>query len=166
MSNGTSWNRITRGPSAPPSKERPMATSVTAPRTESRPGLHVLAILAAATAAAVAVNAAISATAVATGAPAGYGPLTFPAYTLFTVLGIAAGWLGWSVVHRRARAPRRVLTVLVPVVALVSLVPDVMLLLLRFIPDTTVPAVVALMLMHVVVIAVAVPAYALASRTH
>jgi hypothetical protein len=141
-----------------------MATSVTARRAESRPALHIVAILVVAVLVAVAVNAAVAAVAVAAGASADYGPLTFPAYTLFTVLGIAAGWVGWSLVHRHARSPRRALTVLVPVVALVSLVPDVLLLAFRFIPDTTTPAVVALMLMHIVVIAVAVPAYVLASR--
>jgi hypothetical protein len=141
-----------------------MATSITEHRAESRPGLHIVVILVVAVLVAVAVNAVVAAVAVAAGASADYGPLTFPAYTLFTVLGIVAGWVGWSLVRRHARSPRRALTVLVPVVALVSLVPNVLLLAFRFIPDTTVPAVVALMLMHIVVIAVAVPAYVLASR--
>jgi hypothetical protein len=140
------------------------SATATAADAESRPALHVFAILAAAVLVAVAVNAAIAAAAVAAGASADYGPLTFPAYTLFTVLGIAAGWIGWNLVSRHARSPRRTLSVLLPVVALVSLVPDVLLLVFRFIPDTTVPAVVALMLMHIVVISVAVPAYVLASR--
>jgi hypothetical protein len=141
-----------------------MATSVTEHRADSRPALHIVVILVVAVLVAVAVNAAVAAVAVAAGASADYGPLTFPAYTLFTVLGIVAGWVGWSLVRRYARSPRRALTALVPVVALVSLVPNVLLLAFRFIPDTTVPAVVALMLMHIVVIAVAVPAYVLASR--
>jgi hypothetical protein len=142
-----------------------MASSVTAPRAGSRPALHVVAILLVAVLVAVAVNAAVAAAAVAVGASADYGPLTFPAYTLFTVIGIAAGWVGWSLIRRHARSPRRALTILVPVIALVSLVPDVLLLVFRFIPDTTVPAVVALMLMHVVVIVVAIPTYVIASRT-
>lgn len=121
-------------------------------------------VLVAGTAVAIAVNAIVAALAIAAGAPASYGPLTFPAFTLFTVLGMVAGWAGWRIVQRRARDPRRVLSILVPVVAVLSFVPDVLLLALRFIPGTTVPAVIALMAMHVVVVAVAVPSYVLASR--
>jgi hypothetical protein len=141
-----------------------MTTSATTRSAASRPRLRVLAILAVAAVLAVAVNAAIAAIAVSLGAPADYGPLTFPAYTLFTLLGVGVGWAGWALVRRRARDPRRALTVLVPVVTLVSLVPDVLLLVLRFIPGTTTSAVIGLMVMHLVVVAIAVPAFAIASR--
>lgn len=113
---------------------------------------------------AVSLNAVIDAVATAAGAPSDYGPLALPAYALFTVVGIAVGWLGWVLVQRRAREPRRVLTVLVPVVVLVTFVPDILLLVFRFIPGTTASAVIALMLMHLVVAGLAVPAYALATR--
>jgi hypothetical protein len=53
----------------------------------------------------------------------------------------------------------------VPIVTVASFVPDVLLLALRFIPGTTVSAVIALMVMHLVVVAVAVPAYMWASRS-
>jgi hypothetical protein len=139
---------------------RPRST----PRTAPRSALRTVALLAAGTVAAVAVNAVVAAIAVAAGAPADYGPLTFPAYTLFTVIGVVIGWVGWSIVRRRARDPRRVLTVLVPVVTLLSLVPDVLLLVFRFIPGTTPAAAIGLMAMHLVVVAIAVPTYALASR--
>lgn len=129
-------------------------------RTVARPAI----VLVAATALAVALNAIVAAIAVAAGAPASYGPLTFPAYTLMTVVGMVAGWIGWSVVTRRARDPRRVLGWLVPLVAVLSFVPDVLLLALGFIPGTTTTAVVALMAMHIVVLAVAVPAFATATR--
>jgi hypothetical protein len=43
-------------------------------------------------------------------------------------------------------------------------VPDILLLALGFIPGTVPVAVYALMLMHVVVVAVAVPAYVIAAR--
>ncbi|GAA2243687.1 DUF6069 family protein [Herbiconiux moechotypicola] len=141
-----------------------MTSSVLTETTASRSRLRTVLILAAAVVAAVAVNTLISAVAAASGAPSDYGPLTFPAFTLFTVIGVVVGWVGWSLVQRRARHPRRVLTVLVPVVVVLSLVPNVLLLAIGFIPGTTVAGVVALMLMHVVVAAVAVPAYALASR--
>lgn len=121
-------------------------------------------ILVAAVAVAIAANSVVALVAVAAGAPPTYGPLTLPAYGLFTALGVTLGWIGWSLVRRRARDPRRTLTILVPVVTLASFVPDVLLLALQFIPGTTTVAVVALMVMHLVVVAVAVPAYIWASR--
>jgi len=48
--------------------------------------------------------------------------------------------------------------------AVVSLVPDLVLLIARVIPGTNPPAVISLMLMHLVVVGCAVPAYVLASR--
>jgi hypothetical protein len=113
---------------------------------------------------AVALNALVSWVAVSWGAPATYGPLTLPAYGLFTVLGVVGGWVGWMLVRRRAQSPDRTLRLLVPVVTLVSFVPDVLLLAFGFIPGATTLAVLALMVMHIVVVAVAVPAYVLASR--
>ncbi|MFF7293807.1 DUF6069 family protein [Microbacterium sp. NPDC008134] len=113
---------------------------------------------------AVALNALVSWVAVSWGAPATYGPLTLPAHGLFTVLGVVGGWVGWMLVRRRAQTPDRMLRLLVPVVTLVSFVPDVLLLAFGFIPGTTTLAVLALMVMHIVVVAVAVPAYVLASR--
>lgn len=139
-----------------------MSASSTAPSTAVRPRFRSAVTLIAAVTVAVAVNAAIAAAAIAAGAPASYGPLTFPAYTLFTALGIAAGWAGWVLIHRRARDPRRLLLVLVPVLTVLTFVPDILLLAFGFIPGTTANAVIALMLMHLVVVAVAVPAYALA----
>lgn len=133
-------------------------------RSRSRSRLRTLGILAVAAVVAVGLNAVVAAVANALGAPAGYGPLTLPAYALFTVLGIAAGWAGWVIVRHRTRDAGRVLAVLVPVVTVVSLVPDVLLLVLGFIPGTTPAAAIALMVMHLVVVAVAVPAYVLASR--
>lgn len=139
-----------------------MTASSTAPRGAAR--TRTIGILVGATILAIAVNAAVAAVALASGATAGYGPLTFPAYALFTVLGIAAGWAGWVLVHRRARDPRRLLLVLVPTITVLSFVPDILLLALGFIPGTTVAAVIALMLMHLVVVAVSIPAFVLAYR--
>jgi hypothetical protein len=141
-----------------------MTSSITARRAAPRSALRTIAILAVAVVVAVAVNAAVAAVAIAVGAPSDYGPLTFPAYTLFTVLGVVAGWIGWLLVRRHARNPRRTLSVLVPVVTLISLVPDVLLLAFRFVPGTNTAAAIALMLMHLVVVAAAVPAYVFASR--
>ncbi|PJJ72336.1 hypothetical protein CLV46_1903 [Diaminobutyricimonas aerilata] len=140
---------------------------MSSPSATDRPArggaVRTTVVLLIAAAVAVAVNALVAALAVSAGAPSTYGPLTFPAFTTFTVAGLAAGWAGWIVVRRRARKPRRALAVLVPLVVAVSFVPDVALLILRFIPGTTTAAVVALMAMHLVVAAVAIPAYALAA---
>ncbi|MCS5723439.1 DUF6069 family protein [Herbiconiux sp. CPCC 203407] len=140
-----------------------MTTSVSSSHTASGTRLRVAGILLATAVVVIAVNAGAAAVAVSLGAPADYGPLTLPAHALFAVLGIAVGWIGWSLVVRRARHPRRVLAVLVPAVTAVSFVPDLLLMAFSFIPGTTMVAVVALMVMHVVVVAVAVPAYVLAS---
>lgn len=142
-----------------------MVTTVPAEQAATRSRTRTVLTLVTAAVIAVAANAVVAAVAVATGAPATYGPLTFPAYGLFTVIGVALGWLGWSLVQRKARDPRRTLTILVPAVTVASFLPDVLLLALGFIPGTTTGAVIALMVMHLVVVAVAVPAYAFASRT-
>lgn len=141
-----------------------MVTTVHAERTATRSRTRTALTLAVAVVVAIAVNAVVAAVAVATGASASYGPLTFPAYGLFTALGVVAGWIGWSVVQRKARDPRRTLSILVPTVAVASFVPDVLLLAWGFVPGTTAGAVIALMVMHLVVVAVAVPTYAFVSR--
>ena len=141
-----------------------VATTARADRHVTRPRLRTVVILTVAVVVAVAVNSVVALIAVATGAPANYGPLTFPAYTLFTTLGIVVGWVGWSLVRRRVRNPRRTLSMLVPIVTVASFIPDILLLAFRFIPGTTVSAVIGLMIMHVVVVAVAVPAYVWASK--
>ncbi|KNY04017.1 DUF6069 family protein [Microbacterium sp. GCS4] len=141
-----------------------MVTTVPAEQAATRSRTRTILTLVTAAVIAVAANTVVAAVAVATGAPATYGPLTFPAYGLFTVIGVALGWFGWSLVQRKARDPRRTLTILVPAVTVASFLPDVLLLVLGFIPGTTTGAVIALMVMHLVVVAVAVPAYAFASR--
>jgi hypothetical protein len=108
----------------------------------------------------IALNAVVAAIAGAAGATPGYGPLTFPAYGLFTALGFIAGWFGWTLIVRRAARPAALLRVLVPVVLVLSFIPDVVLLITGFIPGTTAVAAVALMVMHVIVVAIAVPTYA------
>jgi hypothetical protein len=142
-------------------KETPMATITPTERPSTRSRMRAGIILLAAAVVAILLNAVVAAVA---GAPSGYGPLTPPAYGLFTVLGLGIGWLGWRLVLSRARDPRRTLSVLVPVVLVASFIPDILLLVLRFIPGTTTSAAVALMAMHVVVVLVAVPAYVLATR--
>jgi len=141
-----------------------MSSTASAPVGIRRSTAHAALILTVAVALAIAVNALVAAVAVALGAPVTFGPLTFPAYALFTAIGVAVGWFGWVLVSRRARDPRRTLATLVPVVLLLSFVPDVLLLVFRFIPETTTVGALALMVMHLAVAAIAVPAYGMALR--
>jgi hypothetical protein len=135
-----------------------MTTHVASARTVSVPRTALL--LLSAVAAAGLANTVIALAAVAAGAPSSYGPLTAPAYLTFTVVGVLVGYLGWRIVRRSAARPARVLRVLVPVVLVLSWVPDALLAALQFIPGTTLTGAIALALMHAVVVAVAVPVYA------
>ncbi|MGW7684074.1 hypothetical protein ACWGID_25255 [Kribbella sp. NPDC054772] len=67
--------------------------------------------------------------------------------------------VGWTAVVRRSARPQAVLRWLVPTVLVLSLIPDLILLATKFIPGTSGLAVAGLMVMHVVVTAVAVPAF-------
>ncbi|WP_236795640.1 DUF6069 family protein [Amycolatopsis sp. GM8] len=113
---------------------------------------------------AVAANTVVALIAGYPGASSGFAPLTLPVYGGFTAVGVVGGWLGWRIVQQRAARPRAVLTALVPIVTALSLVPDLLLLALHFIPGTSAAGVVVLMVMHVVVVAHAVPGYLIASR--
>lgn len=87
-------------------------------------------------------------------------PLKPPVYGLFTVIGAVIGAVGWHLIVGRARDAAGVLRVLVPTVLVLSLIPDVLLLVNRDAqPGITTAGVVALMLMHFGVAAAAVPAY-------
>jgi hypothetical protein len=80
--------------------------------------------------------------------------LTPPAYLTFTVIGTVLGTLGWSIVRRCAAFPSRVMSWLVPLVIVVSLIPDVL------IAVSAGPvAGIALGLMHLAVLAVALPTF-------
>jgi hypothetical protein len=79
--------------------------------------------------------------------------LALAEYAPATVIGILLGTLGWYLVRRFARAPRRVLRFLVPVVVALSWVPDLGILA----AGAAVVNSLALMAMHVVVAAATVP---------
>jgi hypothetical protein len=85
--------------------------------------------------------------------------LTPTVFVPFIVIGVLGGAIGWSIIRAKARDPRRVLNVLVPVVLLVSFVPDILVGVSRALPGTTWTAVIGLMVMHVVVAACAVAAF-------
>ena len=93
-------------------------------------------------------------------APPSFQPLTPAAYGTWTVIGTLAGAIGWRLLAARRAGAGRLLTRLVPVVLAVSLIPDLALLANQnAVPGTTTAAVLALMLMHLAVAAIAVPAY-------
>jgi hypothetical protein len=114
-------------------------------------------LLAAGAIVALAANTVIAMAALAAGANSAFSPLLLFVYGPFTVVGLLAAYAGWRIVRRRASSPRSVLRVLVPVLAVLSFVPDTVLAITGFIPGTTLTGVVALMLMHLVVVAIAVP---------
>lgn len=126
-------------------------------------GRRTLVLFAAAVVAA-GLNYLVARGAVALGADAGFAPLTPQVFVPFTLIGTAAGYAGWTAVVRRSARPAAVLRVLVPVVLVLSTIPDLLLMATKFIPSTSVTGVVGLMLMHVVVTAVAVPAYQFTRR--
>ena len=92
--------------------------------------------------------------------PAAFQQLTLPVYGMLTVIGAILGAVGWHLIATRSRNATRLLSWLVPTVLVLSLIPDVMLLVDRTSqPGTTTAGVIALMLMHFGVAAAAVPAY-------
>lgn len=140
-----------------------MTSQITAPPISPvHRGRAVLAAgLAAAAVIAVALNAAVAAIAHAAGAPANFSPLLLPTFGLFTVAGIVIGAAGWARIRARSARPRALLRRLVPVVLVVSYVPDLLVGISGLLPGTTWGAVIGLMVMHIVVAGIAVPSYQL-----
>ncbi|MFT4110888.1 DUF6069 family protein [Propionicimonas sp.] len=138
-------------------------TTSTVPADRSRLSVgRTVGVLSAAAVVAVLVNSLVVLVATRAGVDPAYPPITLPVYGAFSALGVVVGWLGWRAISRRARRPRRALTMLVPIVLVASFIPDVLLATMKFIPGTTTGAALTLMAMHVVVAAVAVPAYLMA----
>lgn len=106
----------------------------------------VLAVLAVAVATAI-----VAVAALALGADPTFVPLQPMVYLSFAIPGVLGAIAGWAFVVRFLRQSARALTVLVPVLLALSLIPDVALLNLGFIPGATVTGVVGLMLMHPIV---------------
>ncbi len=136
-----------------------MVTATSIPRRTTAGRAVTVLLLVAAVVVAGAINTVVAFGALAAGADASFAPLMPAVYLPFTLLGVAAGYLGWRIVRARAAHPLRALRVLVPVLLLASLIPDLVLLLTGFIPGTTVVGAVGLMLMHPVTVAVAVPVF-------
>jgi hypothetical protein len=109
--------------------------------------------IAAAAVVSIALNTAVALGAVALSPNGTRMGLDLVAYAPLTIIGVLAGTLGWALVRRHAAHARATLRVLVPVVTVLSFIPDV-LLLVNGIADGVNFA--GLVVMHVVVAAVTV----------
>ena len=135
-------------------------TTTTVPTAETTLRTKTSTVLAAGVLAAVVSlvgDTVIAQVALAAGASDDFQPLTVGAYGFLTVIGVAAGLIGWLLVRRRENAAAT-LRWLVPAVLVLSWVPDVM---VGFSDRAGVSwgTVAALMAMHVVVTAVAVTVF-------
>ena len=131
--------------------------TATADRTAPRALTVTLTVLAAVAASAL-VTSLIALVARAAGVGEAFPPLQPQAYLTFATAGTLLALGGWLLVVRFVARSARLLRVLVPVLLVLSFVPDVVLLLTGFIPGTTPGAVIALALMHPVVAGAAVVA--------
>jgi hypothetical protein len=122
-------------------------TSFTAARIPRAPASALLVV---AFGLAVALDSAIAAIAHANGASHAFQPLQFPSYTMLTGIGMVAGAAGWAAVRAKAAQPRRLLSGLVPIILVLSFVPDV-LVGAGTMAGASWGAVAALMVMHVAV---------------
>ncbi|MGW6583199.1 DUF6069 family protein [Streptomyces globisporus] len=124
-----------------------------------RTGAAIALAVVVATAAAGIGNTVVSLIARAAGVSDDFPPLWPSAYLPSTLIGVLAGAVGWHIVRRRAGDPAAVLRWLVPTVVAVSLIPDIATGITGNQPATSWGGVAALMSMHLVVAAVAVPVY-------
>ena len=93
------------------------------------------------------------------GASTEFKPLTPQAYIFLATLGYLIGLAGWSFIRAKFRRPAFVLSRVVPVVLVLSFIPDLLVLAFHALPGTTLGGVIGLMVMHLVVAAAAIPAY-------
>ena len=88
-----------------------------------------------------------------------FQPLTAPVFLMWTLIGTVVGALVWRAIVRRSAHPARLLRWLVPVVVLVSLVPDLLVYVDGSMAGTSGTAVWALVAMHLATAAVSVPTF-------
>jgi hypothetical protein len=116
-------------------------------------------ILIAGAAVAVVANQIVAASALAAGATPGFAPLSLPVFGGFTIAGLLVGYAGWRLVIRRSGRPAVLLRALVPILLVLSFVPDIAVLATGAIPGTSTAGMIGLMIMHLVVAGVAIPVY-------
>ncbi len=135
-----------------------MSASATTPSTASQTARRLdVPVLIAGAIVAVAATTVVSLAALAAGATMQFLSLTIALYAPFSILGFAAAYVGWRIIRSRAKHPAAVLRVLVPVLTVLSFIPDTVLAITGFIPGASLTGVIGLALMHLVVVAVAVP---------
>lgn len=123
-------------------------------QTQTSTGKVVLGVAAAIVIASIG-NAAVSFVAQALGADPNFVEGLKPqGYVVLTAIGVIIAAFAWASIRKRAKNPARTLGKLVPIVVAVSFLADVP---VFFLPGASPIGVLALMLMHVVVAAVAVP---------
>ena len=127
-------------------------TSISPSSTRGRTAVTI--ILAAV--AAVVLNELVAMLALTLGANPTFPPLAPFVFAPFTLLGLAAAYIGWRIIRRRANRPARVLRVLVPILTVLSFIPDTFLAITGFIPGSSLIAVLGLATMHLVVVGTAV----------
>jgi hypothetical protein len=141
-------------------EEQPMETTVetiTAGRTRT-PAAVSLAIFTTGVAGVLA-STVIAAIAHGAGVSHAFLPLHFATFTFLIVFAALGGAIGWQLVRNRATHPSRVLARLVPVVLLLSFIPDVLIGISKAETATTWGGVFALMAMHIFVATAAVASY-------
>lgn len=87
--------------------------------------------------------------------PADFMPLQSPAFLPFTVVGLLGAILAFAIIGRVSKRPVRTFQIVSVVVLILSFLPDIGLFATGA-PGATLPAVVVLMLMHVVAAAIVV----------
>jgi hypothetical protein len=85
-----------------------------------------------------------------------FRPFTWPQFTLFTVIGVLGATLLYAYLLRRAERPRETFRKIAIAVLLVSFLPDVGLLVTQAVPGMSMPAFVALIIMHITTAAISI----------
>ena len=131
-----------------------------APTRAAAPGRAVVTAIAVAAIASMVVNAVIAA--IARGpldVSSDFQPLQPATYLTWTLIGTVVGGLVWRAVTRRSAHPAGLLRWLVPVVVVVSLVPDLLVYLGDSMTGVSGTAVWALVVMHLATAAISVPVF-------
>jgi cytochrome bd-type quinol oxidase subunit 2 len=103
----------------------------------------------------------VAAVAHAAGASSQFKPLLVSSFAPLTIVGLVCAAIAWTMVRARATDPWRVLSRLIPIVVLISLIPDIAVGVSKSQAHTTWGAVIALMVMHLAVSAAGVTTFSI-----
>ncbi len=82
--------------------------------------------------------------------PPEFLPLGTARYVIFTIIGMIGAIVVYVAVVKSTQQPVRMFTIVAVVFLIISYVPDILMLVVEFMPGATVPGVVTLMAMHTV----------------